>query len=290
MTLLPTLLTLSSAFLHAAWNLIAREHHNHETFLRVPLAIAIIGLVPVLFLEMMYQGNLFSIWWCFTAAGIFQAIYLWGLMSGYQNGDFTVVYPLARALPVLMLAISDLIIGVPPSVTGWLGLLMVFIGCLLSPLESQSSFRVATYRTKSMLYIVLTAFATFGYTLIDNTAADLISWNLSVAMRYQVLVMSVAFFFYWLLLQRNHQNMKTEFSWQSWKIPFVIALLLFSAYSIVLWVYQMSTETSYVVALRQFSIVIGVVIAVFKFHEPAPVIRIGAAVLITIGVFFIAIA
>jgi drug/metabolite transporter (DMT)-like permease len=290
MALLPTLITLFSAFLHAGWNLIAREHRNHQTFLKVPLVIAIIGLIPAIIIELAIHGNIFSIWWCFLTAGCFQAIYFWALMNGYQSGDFTVVYPLARALPVILLAVSDIFLGYPPNTIGWSGLLLVFFGCLLSPLESLKSFDLKTYRTKNMGYIIMTALATLGYTLIDNHAADVIPWNLTIAVRYQVLEMSCAFLFYWFLLYLNHQVVNFKLSWQSWRIPAMIAFLLFSAYSLILWVYQLTPETSYVVALRQFSIVIGVVIAAIKFHEPAPAIRISAAILITVGVFFIAIA
>jgi drug/metabolite transporter (DMT)-like permease len=44
------------------------------------------------------------------------------------------------------------------------------------------------------------------------------------------------------------------------------------------------------VALRQFSIVIGVVVAVFLFHEPARGLRIGAALTIAVGIACIALA
>jgi drug/metabolite transporter (DMT)-like permease len=47
------------------------------------------------------------------------------------------------------------------------------------------------------------------------------------------------------------------------------------------------SHVSYVVALRQFSIVLGVVAGTFLFHEPAPRWRISMAVLIVLGVVLI---
>jgi drug/metabolite transporter (DMT)-like permease len=63
---------------------------------------------------------------------------------------------------------------------------------------------------------------------------------------------------------------------------------LFGAYWLILWSYQLSTHTSYVVALRQFSIVIGVVIGVIHFRDPAPGLRIFASLAIVTGIFCIA--
>ena len=41
-----------------------------------------------------------GVWMNFTFGGICLAFYYLGLTQGYQSGDFSVVYPLARSLPV----------------------------------------------------------------------------------------------------------------------------------------------------------------------------------------------
>ena len=56
------------------------------------------------------------------------AIYYLGLSRGYMSGDFTVVYPLARATPVLVIAALDVARGQAPTLFGWLGLLLIVIG------------------------------------------------------------------------------------------------------------------------------------------------------------------
>ena len=52
--------------------------------------------------------------------------------------------------------------------------------------------------------------------------------------------------------------------------------------------HNLFNSESYVVALRQFSIVIGVVIGTFLFREPAPGLRIGASLAIVGGIACIA--
>ena len=63
-----------------------------------------------------------------------------------------------------------------------------------------------------------------------------------------------------------------------------MGVLIYTAYGLVLWAYQLSWQISYVVALRQFSIVIGVAIGVLFLGEAAPAPRIAGAVVIVAGV------
>jgi uncharacterized membrane protein len=54
-----------------------------------------------------------------------------------------------------------------------------------------------------------------------------------------------------------------------------------------LWAYQLGRHASYVVAFRQFSIVIGVVIAFVIYKERGVAVRILATVLITAGLILV---
>jgi drug/metabolite transporter (DMT)-like permease len=65
---------------------------------------------------------------------------------------------------------------------------------------------------------------------------------------------------------------------------------VFGAYWLVLFAYQLSPYASYVLALRQLSIVIGAVAGTVLFHEPARGLRVGAALVILAGAACIALA
>lgn len=56
---------------------------------------------------------------------------------------------------------------------------------------------------------------------------------------------------------------------------------------LVLWAYQLGQHASYVVAFRQFSIVIGVVVAFIAYKESGFFVRIVGAVLITAGLVIV---
>jgi drug/metabolite transporter (DMT)-like permease len=80
---------------------------------------------------------------------------------------------------------------------------------------------------------------------------------------------------------------KWDFSWQRWKFPLFGGVAMFGAYWLILWAYQISPQASYVVALRQFSIVLGVVTGSFLFREPARGLRISASLIIVVGIVLI---
>ena len=289
MPIFPLFIVLISTFMHASWNLLARQHRGRDIFLPLLLFVSALGLLPVLLAEWLSDAILPLVWLYLVAAGGFQAIYYLGLLQGYKSGDFTVVYPVARALPVLVLAVVDWGRGQPPSLWGWLGMVLISLGCLLIPLHSWGDISWTKYANRMMIWVLLAALGTVGYTLVDRAAADVMREGWDTAVRYAIFESISTFLFYWLLLKLLRYP-----TWQMpekaiWLQAALAGLFMFGAYALVLWVYQLVTHVSYVVALRQFSIVLGVIAGTLLFHEPAPRWRISMAVLIVAGVIMISI-
>jgi drug/metabolite transporter (DMT)-like permease len=277
--------------MHAGWNLlVGSQKQTSYTLLRIILVITAVGLGPALIAE--FWGTHFSlrVWGYLVVTGIFQAIYHFGLVQGYKNGHFTVVYPVARALPILLVALIDVVQGHAPSPISWLGMMLVLGGCIVMPLESLHNFKLSYYFNSAIVWIIVTALGTVGYTTVDNAATEFIDSGPIAAARYGIFEFALTALFYWLLLRGLGFPTCGQGGWPGWKWPLMGAVCLFGAYWLVLWSYQISPQTSYVVALRQFSIVIGVVIGVFLFREPAPGLRISASLTIVGGIACIALA
>lgn len=252
--------------------------------LRILLVITAVGLGPVLVVEFLGSRFPVEVWGYLILTSVFQACYYLGLNKGYQSGDFTVVYPVARALPVLLVAVADVALGNAPSSVAWLGMILVSLGCIAMPLESMRDFAVACYYNRTTIWILVTALSTIGYTLVDNAAAELLEPGPWAAARYGIFEFAATALFFWLILKGLHQPTGDSRGWQGWKWPIVGALAVFGAYWLVLWSYQLVVQASYVVALRQFSIVVGVAIGTFLFREPARALRISASLMIALGV------
>src|SRR3970040_1942761 len=98
-------LVLLSAFMHAGWNLLVRERRGSEIFLYMTGLVAALGVGPAIALEFLGEPIPARAWAYLLAGAAFQGAYFLGLSRGYRSGDFTVVYPVARALPVLLVGV-----------------------------------------------------------------------------------------------------------------------------------------------------------------------------------------
>ncbi len=297
MSAIPLILVFISTFMHAGWNLLARRKQGQDIFLPVLALVTLVGIGPALLAEVAFTPILPVVGVYLLWTGLFQSLYFLGLLRGYQSGHFTVVYPVARSLPVLVLALVDVAQGRPPSLWGWLGMVLISAGCLLAPLESWQDFSWRRYWQPAMGWILLTAVGMIGYTLIDRAAAQVMNPGTSgtavggfgLAVRYALFQAATTFCAYWLLLrwQRNQSEPVTKRD--LWIVIIPAAICMFGAYSLVLWAYQLAPQVSYIVALRQLSIVIGVAAAAVLFHEPAPRWRISMSLVIVSGVVLISV-
>ena len=284
MELFPLTLTFLSTGLHAGWNLLARSQRRPDFFLRLLLLIAAIALAPTVIAEFNSDPLFPTVWRQLIFAGCFQSIYYLGLSRGYMSGDFTVVYPLSRAAPVLVIAILDIARGEAPTFFGGLGLILTAMGCVLAPLTSLNDFALTRYWNKTSLCIALAAIGTIGYTAADSGAAKLLSPGPIAAIRYQVFEISIAMVAYAAILFVLHTPIRVKGSWSDWRPVGLAAAGLFVSYALILWAYQFNTQASYILAIRQFSIVLGVAAATILFREPAARFRMVATLLITAGV------
>ncbi|MFZ4656562.1 MAG: EamA family transporter [Caldilineaceae bacterium] len=289
MTYFLLLLVFTSAIIHASWNLMVRARGANQMLLRVPLLITIIGLLPALWLEWTTQPFSPFVWAMLIITSIFQSFYYLGLLRGYEYGDFTMVYPIVRALPVLFIAIFDTLRGNQPHPAAWLGMVLVSMGCLVIPHTSFRNLQLGVYRNRVMGWVLLAAIGTVGYSVVDKLAAEQMAPGAITAARYYVYESAFTFLMLWATLRFQGLPTGLEKLRSDWPWSTVAAIGVFSSYWLILWAYQISIQASTIVAMRQISIVIGAVAGSLLFREPARHLRITAAAMITLGVILIAV-
>lgn len=291
MTPFVILIVLLSTFMHAGWNLLAHYDRSESLFYRRMLIfIILVGFFPTLLSEIQAQSLPPLAWLCVLGSGFSAGLYLFFLAKAFESADFSVVYPVARSLPVIFIGIVDTLRGRPLTVWGWMGIGLVSLGCFLVPQRSLRSFSWRSYLTPTSLWMLLTALGTIGYTYLDKIAAEVVQRSPATAARYGYIYFAVSFIPYALFLRYSHLSKPQETTTQGgWKLAILGAILSFGAYWLILWAYQLSPYASYIVAFRQFSIVIGSAVALTYYKESGLAVRLGGALLITGGLICIAV-
>ena len=281
-------LVLASTFMHAGWNLLARRYPMDcgVFFSRMLLVVLAVGLVPMALSEVWARSLAPGAWLCVMGSGSCCGFYFFCLARSYGAADFTTVYPVARAVPVCLVGFGDVIWGRYLSGLGWLGIVLVVTGCMLAPLRSFGDFHLRAYWNRRIVWILLTALATAAYSLLDKWAAQMVDQGPATAARYGYVYFLVGAAVYAALVRRFASRRHVPAS-LGWFRPAVAAGMAFGAYWLVLWAYQLSGNASYVVAFRQFSVVIGVILAFTLYKEQGLGVRLAGTGLIAAGLFVI---
>ncbi|MEZ9174782.1 multidrug transporter [Vibrio kanaloae] len=271
-------IVIISALLHAGWNVLGKSNQGSGSsfFLASGFAAAVI-LTPYL-IWYVYSVGFANItipfWQLLFLSGICQIIYLIGLGIAYKQADIGVIYPMARALPVLMVGLGTVLIGYELSLNQWIGFALITLGCLFVPLKQFSELRLKAYLNLGVLWALIAAIGTTGYSLIDKEALLLLEplSTLTITNKHTaIFYLGIQFWAIviplsiWLLVT----NQRVEFAnaWILRKNATLAGIMMASTYGLVLFAMTMTENVSLVVALRQVSIIFGVVMGIYFLKE-----------------------
>ncbi len=134
MTLVALGLVLASALLHATWNLFAKRAGGGISFVWLFSTAATVIYSPVLLFVLIRQPTQISplqlVYMCGTSA--LHVGYYYLLNRGYQVGDLSLVYPLARGTgPVLATLAAIALLGERPTLVAVGGTLLIAVGVFI---------------------------------------------------------------------------------------------------------------------------------------------------------------
>lgn len=149
-----TLLALGAAVLHAGWNLAVKQ--SGDRFMALWGQFTVAGALSLVVLAL--AGGIPAAAWPWAlASGTVHVPYAWYLARAYDQGDFSIVYPMARGGGALLAAIGGvLFLG---DDLGWLGLMAVAIvaaGLVLLAGRGRGGTGPATAALGAALLVALT--------------------------------------------------------------------------------------------------------------------------------------
>jgi drug/metabolite transporter (DMT)-like permease len=195
-----------------------------------------------------------------------------------------------RSSPAVVLIFSITILGEDVSVLGVAGILLVAIGVYTINMESLifseliRPFRAMT-RDRAIQFAFLTLFSVAGYTLVDKLA---VSQMHPVVFAYIYPWISLSLFSGYIFKTKSNDILKKE--WVTHKASILVCgVLSIFGYFLILVAFTIE-RMSYVVGLRQLSIVFAVLLGGHILKEENKRIRIASSIIIFVGAYLITIA
>lgn len=285
MTVLALLLILGAAFAHATWNLLLKRSGQPLIYTwNLTVAGTIATLPAALYV---FAGSLISLigWGFFVGTAIIHAFYFLLLALAYENGDMSLVYPLARGMGVALTPIGAvLILGEHISLAQGLGIAGIVLGLLIlqMPPDFSRQTLAAHFRPAAgLIFAAVTGVTIATYSLWDKVGVSHVPplFYVTGAFLGPAIVMSWVF--------RRRVGMLIS-AWREQPLAMGAGAVLSPlAYSLAL-VALSFAQVSQVAPLREVGVVIGTILGVIILREPSPIPRIGGAIVIALGAIVLA--
>jgi drug/metabolite transporter (DMT)-like permease len=302
-------LVLGAAAIHAAWNALAKKAHHPIAFLWSSVVIATAALGPF-GLRYLPEGGIPGAAVPFViATSLIHAVYFYALARAYgSGGDLSLVYPIARGLGVALVPlVAFAVLDERPSPLGAVGVALVVVGIAAISLASSSLAPSPTGETEGRAstsslapgggegrargrilgrgtgWAVLTGLTIAAYSLVDKAG---------VARLHPLPYLVVLGAGMSLLLAPFVWRARSAFvhEWRvNWRAIVVASTLNLTSYLLVLFAFRLA-KAGYVVAARESSIVLSVLIGWLWLGERGLGRRLAGAAVVLAGVACVALA
>ncbi len=303
MSFIAVALVVASAFMHALWNFVSKRRNPSLAFFFITAVSAAAIMSPFLIIHrhtLPLVPNFVRA--LVLATGIAQAVYFFGLAGAYRQGDISLAYPLARALPVLLVAAISLLIGNGADI-GFLGLAgmgLIVVGCIILPLPSFQKVRLRDYLDIVYLMAVIAAIGTAGYTLIDDQALRQLRGTSTIQLSngeitllfisLQTISTAVMLGIGTMFYRPERRQLAGVLLDRSFIASGVVTgVVIMATYGLVLASMAYVTNVSYVAAFRQLSIPIGAMLGIRLQHEPRYLPKLIGIGIVSVGLILVGI-
>jgi len=205
----------------------------------------------------------------------------------YETADMSLTYPIARSSPVFVLIMGSIFLKEMPSLAAILGIILIIYGAYVINQQTISirdlvkPFKMTNKR--AMVFAGATALCSAAYSVVDKKGV----LNMPPILFFYMFFAISGFLFaiYLLFLKERRKNYWRILKKDKYKIT-LAAILEFSSYILILYAFRMS-KVAYIVALRQISVIFGVIFGIIFLKERFGKIRLLASCIIFTGAFLI---
>jgi uncharacterized membrane protein len=270
-----------AALFHALWNFVAKKISGNLAVIWMGLCGSSLLLIPVA-LVLIFSGEAVSPALPYViATGLIHAAYFYYIGKSYEQGAISTVYPVARGAGVCGTAVvAVLLLSEKISVMGGAGILFVCIGILTMGLrESGTPEGKQAFRHALIVGVLIT-----GYSIVDKVGVSLMNPVLYIWALFSIAAICLAP----VVFLTEPATLREVWKEMKWECGF-IGLGSMATYLLVLYAFRLG-NVSYAVAVREFSIVVGVALGVAFLGEKLTMRKLAGITAITVGIILIKMA
>jgi uncharacterized membrane protein len=224
-------------------------------------------------------------WALIWISGFIHVVYTIILAKAYDEGDLSLVYPLARSAPLFVTLWAVLFLRERLTTMGVMGILLVIVGAYIIGFRTlawkECMKPLFSLKDKAYQLALLTALLVSFYSISDKLG---VHYMHPITFYYLLFLPRFVFYFPYLLKTR-YTSIMPEWKRNRRNI-LLVGAIQFLSYLLILYAMTL-TKVSYIVAIRQISVVFAVFMGIAVLKERYGRVRFLASALIFLGVFLI---
>lgn len=283
---LALLLLVLGALLHAAYYGFYKRSADKQVFAWWFLLVTAVIYSPALILNRPVtpvQG-----WLCLLLSGLMDAAYFVSVGKAFEEGDLSVVYPLARGAPPLLITLGGvLFLGERLTVWGLGGILLVTAGLYLVNVRSRVDLLrpLRSLRERPSQLALVASVGVSIYSVIDKVGLRYMD---PFVYGYLTLLVTLFSFTPYIFLTEHRVHLVTE--WRVSRLGIGVAgVFVLLSYFLALAAMRLS-YVSYVGSVRSVNVIFVALLGALLLKEPYGAIRVLASSLVFVGVLLVGIA
>ncbi len=272
MSLTVFLAVMGAALMHAVWNALVKGGSDKL----MNMTAIVLGHIPVVLVLLPFVDIPARESWPYLIGSLaLHTGYQLFLILAYRLGDLSQVYPIARgSSPLIVAAVSVLVLGVTLHVSEWLAIIVIGVGIISMCITRQAD---GLRNRNAAIAAIITGCFISSYSLVDGTGARLAESALSYY-SYQTIGNVVVF---GLIASLMRPGILADIAKSGKKIFVIGGTASFAAYATVMWAFTQA-PIPLVVALRETGIVFALLIGVFFMGEKLNLVKLSSTMM-TLG-------
>jgi len=276
------LLVIISAFCHAAWNFTARKAAGNLVAIWLGLWFGSTLVLPYVIGIVVHKGlpetvPVQAIRYI-IATGLIHAVYFRLLGAGYEHGEISLVYPIARGSGIALTAVlAGLLLKEAFTSLGVIGIGLISVGTI----SLSADIRRKADQTKAVALALCIGVSIVAYSLVDKMGVRYISPVVYIWSMLLIAATAMTPF-----VMKRWRGMLGQKARQSFRDAAIIGVGSAGTYLMILFAFAMG-PVGYIVAVREFAVVLGALAGFIFLKERFTIRKMVAICIIVIGIISI---